>query len=181
MNYNKNSIHCPYCGTEMQLYYEQSVHSDCEYVAYRCPKCFTESPMKMVDYLEPVDKARNEAYISAITRWKEPNRMLTFAEINEINKEARRTRHQSKPLWIERRDSLDSEGYIKINNWGTICPSSEAEEKKPFPQIYTWILGHPQIGEVFYASRYNQDWRCWLREPTEKELKETLWGGQENV
>ena len=68
MSDKEQIVHCPYCGTEMQLYYEQSVHSNCEYIAYRCPKCFTKSPMKMVDYPEPVDKARNEAYISAIMR-----------------------------------------------------------------------------------------------------------------
>lgn len=148
------------------------------YIKFACVSCRAETPHGKG---KTAKDAKNAALVAATKQYEEPNRVLTFAEINEINKEARRTHHQSKPLWIERRDSFDNEGYIKIENWGIIRPSSEAEERKTFPQIYTWILGHPQIGEAFYASRYNQDWRCWLREPTEKELKETPWGGRENV
>lgn len=177
MSNNKKSIHCPYCGHEMIATLWGVNPKEC-YINFVCVSCRAETPHGKG---KTAKDAKNAALVAATKLHEEPNRILTFAEINEINKEIRRTHRQSKPLWIERRDSLDSEGYIKIKNWGIIRPSSEAEERKTFPQVYTWILGHPQIGEAFYASRYNQNWRCWLREPTEKELKETPWGGHENV
>lgn len=177
MNDNKKSIHCPYCGHEMIATLCGANPKAC-YIKFACDFCGTETPRGKGK--TSVD-AKHAALVAAMKFYEEPNRVLTFAEIDEINKEARRTHHQSKPLWIERRDSLDSEGYIKIKNWGIIRPSSEAEERKPFPQIYTWVLGHPEIGEAFYAFRYNTHWRCWLREPTEKELKETPWEDEKNV
>lgn len=176
MNNNKKSIRCPYCGHEMTAILCGANPEAC-YIKFACHFCRAETPHGKGK--TSVD-AKHAALVAATKQYEEPNRVLTFAEINEINKEARRTRHQSKPLWIEKRDPLNRKGY-EAQNWGVIRPSLEAEERKPFPQIYTWILGHPQIREAFYAFRYNQDWRCWLREPTENELKETPWGGQENV
>lgn len=176
MSNNKNSIRCPYCGHEMTAILCGVNPKEC-CINFICLSCGAETPHGKG---KTAKDAKNAALVEATKQHEEPNRVLTFAEINEINKEARRTRHQSKPLWIEKRDPLNRNGY-EAQNCGVIRPSSEAEERKPFPQIYTWILGHPQIGEAFYASRYNQDWRCWLREPTEKELKETPWGGHENV
>ena len=173
MSDNKKSIHCLYCGHEMITILCGANPEAC-YIKFACVSCRAETPHGKG---KTAKDARNAALVEATKQHEELNRMLIFAEIDEINKEARRTHHQSKPLWIERRDSFDNESYIKIKNWGIIRPSSEAEERKQFPQIYTWILGHPQIVEAFYASRYNQDWRCWLRELTEKELKETPWGG----
>lgn len=182
---------CPFCGVKMDFIDTNVSFNDCDVnwkqCWYRCPRCLIPSPMCAT---EP------DAYIAATKRKRESNHVLSISELLNIASKnfngllaldqedvvwLELRDHQSKPLWIERRDSLDSEGYIKIKNWGIIRPSSEAEERKPFPQIYTWVLGHPEIGEAFYAFRYNMHWRCWLREPTEKELKETPWEDEKNV
>ena len=136
MNDNKKSIHCLYCGHEMITILCGANPEAC-YIKFACVSCRAETPHGKG---KTAKDARNAALVEATKQYEELNRMLIFAEIDEINKEARRTHHQSKPLWIERRDSFDNESYIKIKNWGIIRPSSEAEERKQFPQIYTWIL-----------------------------------------
>lgn len=174
MNDNKKSMRCLYCGHEMIANLCGANAKEC-CINFICLSCGAETPHgKGKTSMD----AKNAAFVAATKRHEEPNRVLTFAEINKINKEARRTRHQSKPLWIEKRDPLDRKDY-EVQNWGVIRPSSEAEERKPFPQIYTWILGCPEIGEAFYAFRYNQYWRCWLCNPTDEERAATPWEGRE--
>ena len=149
MSDNEKSIHCPYCGHEMIATLWGVNPKEC-YINFVCVSCRAETPHGKG---KTAKDAKNAALVEATKQHEEPNRMLTFAEINEINKEARRTHHQSKPLWIERRDSFDNEGYIKIKNWGIIRPSSEAEERKTFPQKRFMRPDTIKIGVAGYENR----------------------------
>lgn len=146
MSDKEQIIHCPYCGTEMQLYYEQSCFSDCSYVAYRCPKCLIHSPMKEINYLEPGSKAHDEAYISAITRWKEPNHVLTIAEIKTYN----------GFVWCESiYGNTFTPGYVENQKLYVDSDVDKIEEEA--------------------IDSYGILWRCWLRKPSEKERESVCW------
>ena len=166
MSEKKPMPKCPYCGAEMQLYYEHSVHSD-EYVAYRCPKCLTHSPMKMIDYLEPSDKALSDAYIAAMTRWQEPNKVLTLEEVLEI---ARQNKDGYNHIcWIEKVDvrCISTPGFL-----GGYGIHSEIYVNFEFYEVVT------EYPDCVPAEEYGKTWRCWMGNPTAQEMAETPWEGE---
>lgn len=142
----------------MQLYYEQSVHSD-EYVAYRCPKCLTHSPMKMIDYLEPSDKALSDAYVAATKRWQEANRLLTLREACA-----------AEVCWTETpRASLEACRIV-------MREYTSFPEGKPVKAFDFYMTGET-VPWCYHPEEYGVSVRCWLRKPTPKEMASTPWEG----
>lgn len=116
---------------------------------FRCPKCHA---------VAPDNETEAEAYEAAMQRWQEPNRVLTLEEVRERYEEGT----SDSPLWID---------------------------FKQLPFLSRWYA--LQISDVFFATdtvecyltgqaeKYNFDWRCWLRKPTQEEMEGTPWeGGQ---
>lgn len=164
MSDKEQTVHCPYCGTEMQLYYKQSCFSDCEYVAYRCPKCLIHSPMKMIDYLEPGSKALSDAYIAAMTRYEEPNRVLTLDEVIEIARENQDG--YNRISWLEEVDvrRISTPGFL-----GGYGIHSEIYVNFDFYEVVT------EYPDCLPTEGYGKKWRLWMRNPTANEMRDTPW------
>lgn len=90
--------------------------------------------MKEINYLEPVNKAQDEAYISAITRWEEPNHVLTIAEIKTYN------------------------GFVWCESiYGNIFTPGYVENQK------LYVDSDVDKIEEEVIDSYGIVWRCWLR------------------
>lgn len=112
---------------------------------YICSKCRAISPAKGREL---------ESYTAAMQRWQEPNRVLTLDEVRERYEEGT----SDSPLWID---------------------------FKQLPFLSRWYA--LQISDVFFATdtveyyltgqaeKYNFDWRCWLRKPTQEEREAAPW------
>lgn len=155
---DKPTPRCPYCGEEMR---ESGSISHRWYI---CPYCLSAGPRKIIDVtgypneeLAVVD-ATQKAREAAMKHWQEPNRVLTLDEVRERYEEGT----SDSPLWID---------------------------FKQLPFLSRWYA--LQISDVFFATdtvecyltgqaeKYNFDWRCWLRKPTQEEMEGTPWeGGQ---
>lgn len=77
MSKYKNLPRCPWCGYMMRL--RKLNNNDTVYAAYyRCTNCNAPSPQVYAGSAEDVE---SKAYKAAVTRWQEPNRVLTLDEL----------------------------------------------------------------------------------------------------
>lgn len=152
MSEKKPMPKCPYCGWEMQHNFDYPMNY-CD-VRFYCKHCNAMSPSARgcQTNVKSVEEALEEAYEKAMRRYKEPNRVLTLAEL-EIS--------AGVTVWLEENDG-DYEPCArarKVTRW-------EHESHRMY------FDG----GRAWYADyTYGETWRCWVRKPTPEEMQETPW------
>lgn len=112
-----------------------------------CPKCSATSPSA---------GAAEEAYTAAMQRWQEPNDYLVRAEVLDRCKQGA----EARPLWVEfRRNDLQAR-WMVVDTQPT-------------------VFGTDTVKNYFAnkCEQYGILWRCWLRKPTQEEMKGTPWEG----
>lgn len=114
---------------------------------FLCPKCRAVAPDKDTEA---------EAYAAAMQRWREPNRVLTLEEVRERYEEGT----SDSPLWI------DFKQLPVLSRWYALQVSDVF--------FATDTVGYYLTGQ---AEKYNFDWRCWLRKPTQEERETVPWEG----
>lgn len=100
----------------------------------------------------PVGIDSESAFRVAMRRAEPKNRVLTLEEVA-----------QSEAMWYD--DRLRTRAQVVILGRGRCEPD------------FTKLVG--PWGYEFYRKNvfYNDFWRCWLRKPTEAEMRETPWEG----
>lgn len=133
--------------------------------APRCPYCGGEMKKRLLsDYktlcfwlcpkcsaTSPSAGAAEEAYTAAMQRWQEPNRMLTLDEIKEL-----------RAVWVEDISRGIAPAIVFPNdskNYSCVVADYDASDDN------VW----------FDNAEYGKHWRCWLRKPTQEEMKEVPW------
>lgn len=165
MSEKKQMPKCPYCGWKMQPHfdYPRMKYSD---VQFYCNSCGAMSPLARGYQCsaESSENALKEAYEKAMRRYEEPNRVLTLEEVLEIARQNEDGYNHvcwleeeiicliSIPGILEGRGSRDGV-YVNFD-------FNEILIKKP-----TFVK----------AEEYGKTWRCWMRNPTEQEMRDTPW------
>lgn len=163
MSEKKPMPKCPYCGAKMALQNNMSwlspedVKESTRYW-YCCGRasCWSISPSRHTAV---------EAYRAAMTRYEEPNRVLTLDEVfviacNDYNTE------QETAMYLECRE--DNEGYA-------IVTDVETDGSKILLE-FSGVGGGVKQNEKDYGSL----WRCWRRKPTKNERENTPWEESKN-
>lgn len=147
---------CPYCGTAMQCDSEEYITGG-GYAMYGCHKCRSTSPIK--EDGASLDKAVSDAYVAAMQRREEPNRVLFLAEVVE-NCNA----DEWEFVWLEEKKMP----YKHINQHCGIYADEKAK-------TITFCYPHTVSETRMPMSDYNREWRCWLYKPTMREAAKTPW------
>lgn len=173
MSEKKQMPKCPYCGAEMKIEKPIFAHEydyDASLVGAKagwctqatCTKCWSVAPF--VYGTETEKDAYEVVREKAMMRWQEPNRVLTLEEVLEIARQNEDGYNHvcwleeeiicliSIPGILEGRGSRDGV-YVNFD-------FNEILIKKP-----TFVK----------AEEYGKTWRCWMRNPTEQEMRDTSW------
>lgn len=98
------------------------------------------------------------AFRMAMRRAEPKNRVLTMEELKAYCEGGA----DAAPLWY------DSKDYSDVNRWMVIDLPKHAFGSAA--TVNCFVNGH------FFEPTYGEEWRCWLRKPTEAERRETPWG-----
>lgn len=137
---NKPLPRCPYCGTPMVG--EERIERA---YWYKCYKCGATAP---------TEETVQTAYISAMQRWQEPNRVLTLEEVREHCKQGA----DAAPLWVE------FSGFPSASHWMVVDIPDEV-----------FCTDTVRNFCMSYVNVYKKSWRCWLRKPTQEEMEAMPW------
>lgn len=111
-------------------------------------------------YCSAVLTADALAYIEQLENRAEPkNRVLTMEELKAYCEGGA----DAAPLWY------DSKDYSDVNRWMVIDLPKHAFGSAA--TVNCFVNGH------FFEPTYGEEWRCWLRKPTEAERRGTPWAG----
>lgn len=127
----------------------------CVYIMESGGNCDDYVKRKAADMLEKL-AAEKEAK-------KPKNRVLTLEELKAYCEGGA----DAAPLWY------DSKDYSDGNRWMVIDLPEHAFGSAA--TVNCFVNGH------FFEPTYGEEWRCWLRKPTEEELRRTPWGGEGHV
>lgn len=140
MTDHKTLPRCPYCGAPMVG--EERIERA---YWYKCYKCGATAP---------TEETVQTAYISAMQRWQEPNRVLTLEEVREHCKQGA----DAAPLWVE------FSGFPSASHWMVVDIPDEV-----------FCTDTVRNFCMSYVNVYKKSWRCWLRKPTQEEMATMLW------
>lgn len=162
MSEKKPMPKCPYCGAEMSLEDNEDVlfgvFSDEEKMYwYQCnaPSCGIHSP---------ANHTKAGAYKAAMKRYEEPNRVLTLDEVLEI---ARQNEDgYNHVCWLE-------EKIVYLISLPGILEGRASRDGVYVNFDFNEILIKKPV--FVKAEEYGKTWRCWLRNPTEQEMRDTPW------
>lgn len=118
-------------------------------LCYAC-ECGWDSPVG-VDF--------ESAFRMAMRRAEPKNRVLTLEELNAYCEGGA----DAAPLWYESKD------YSDVNRWMVIDLPKHVFGSAATVNCF--------INSHFFEPTYGEEWRCWLRKPTEEEMEETPWNG----
>lgn len=107
----------------------------------------------------PVGIDSESAFRMAMRRAEPKNRVLTMEELKAYCEGGA----DAAPLWY------DSKDYSDVNRWMVIDLPKHAFGSAA--TVNCFVNGH------FFEPTYGEEWRCWLRKPTEAERRETPWAG----
>jgi len=99
----------------------------------------------------------NAAYAAAMTRWVEPNRVLTLVEIEDAFERV-------EPVYLEFKGLG---GGLWVGNGNSIYGELEDADMARFIGAGCPIGG--------WDDEYAKLWRCWLRRPTDEEREAVPW------
>ena len=134
---------CPYCGTEMHRTHGlggglPEIYPDMIYWS-ECDNCGAESPKA---------HKRELADTAAMSRYHEPNRVLSLDDVKALDGE---------PVWCEDRDG--SGAWALVHNEEELCIDADYGDWEYY--CYGW------------ASKYG--WRAWTSKPTDEERANARW------
>ena len=147
---------CPYCGDRMELQIvPPELGKETYTVWYQCVVCDSTSPQLEIPADSTDSQIEAKARASVMRRIEPENRVLTLAEAQKKCQEDRITwyepfRYEAPivfPAYVAPIDPTD----VLVNIYA-IFASTEKE-----------------------VELYGKTWRCWLKKPTPKEMKVTLW------
>lgn len=116
---------------------------------YACTKCGWDSPIG-------IDS--ESAFRMAMHRIEPKNRVLTLEELKAHCEGGA----DAAPLWYEGKDRSN------INRWMVIdLPELAFGSTTTVKRL---------VNSQFFEPTYGEEWRCWLRKPTEAERREIPWG-----
>lgn len=165
MSDKEQAVHCPYCGAEMTLEDNEDVLfgiflDEEKMYWYQCNalSCGIHSP---------ANHTKAGAYRAAMTRWQEPNRVLTLDEVLEIVRQ--NADGYNHICWLEKVDvrCISTPGFL-----GGYGIHSEIYVNFDFYEVVT------EYPDCVPAEEYGKTWRCWMRNPTAQEMAETPWEGE---
>lgn len=155
---DKPTPRCPYCGEEMRE------NGSISHRWYMCPYCLSAGPRKIIDMtgypneeLAVVD-ATQKAREAAMKHWQEPNRVLTLEEIISKVSDA----SSGVPVWVEHINDTGQKLAWKLSGWQVVRDAERC------------VLIF-EIGYSVDTRNINKTWRCWLRKPTQEEMKAIPW------
>lgn len=148
---------CPGCGADMEL---MQMHLCNPAFYYACAKCGWDSPIGIDSEL---------AFRMAMRRTEPKNRVLTLEEV----KNAEMDTFHNVMHWLELKQPEDSE-----IRYGVLGASMFLFDEKIDDDLDV-IFTAAGMGEEcrMKQKEYCKYWRCWLRKPTEAEMRETPWAG----
>lgn len=150
MSDKEQAVHCPYCGTEMEM------HCDLRGYWYVCSNAECKG-------FSPYRKTQEEAYKAAMRRCEEPNRVLTLKEACE-----------AEVCWTETPQTSLPEACRIVMREYTSFP-----EGKPAKSFDFYETGET-VPWCCHPEEYGVLVRCWLRKPTTEEMANTPWGAKHN-
>lgn len=119
-----------------------------------CPYCESESEAGCMSALN-TDAL---AYIEQLESRAEPkNRVLTLEEVRAHCADGA----DAAPLWYDCKD------YSDVNRWMVIDLPKHVFGSAATVNCF--------VNSHFFGPTYGEEWRCWLRKPTEAERRETPW------
>lgn len=147
---------CPGCGADMEL---MQMHLCNPAFYYACAKCGWDSPIGIDSEL---------AFRMAMRRTEPKNRVLTLEEV----KNAEMDTFHNVMHWLELKQPEDSE-----IRYGVLGASMFLFDEKIDDDLDV-IFTAAGMGEEcrMKQKEYCKYWRCWLRKPTEAEMRGTPWG-----
>ena len=153
---------CPYCGGEMVYQFDSSLMTNKGKIIYRgyfcCPNCHSRAPVvSELSELETIEEVEDEAHLMAIERVEPKNHVLTLEELKAHCEGGA----DATPLWYEDKDNGDVSRWMVID-LPELAFGSTATVKR-------------LLNSKFFEPAYGENWRCWLRKPTEAERQGTLW------
>lgn len=147
---------CPGCGADMEL-----MHLCNAAFCYVCTKCGWDSPTG-------IDS--ESAFRMAMRRAEPKNRVLTLEEARNAEVDTFGTAMHWLELKIRPYRCED-----KVIKCAVLSVSIffEDESEDGVPDVMYSCTGEP---DAWLRQRdYGRSWRCWLRKPTQKEMKATPW------
>lgn len=151
---------CPYCGGDMVYQFDSSLINT-EKIIYRgyfcCPNCHSRAPVvSELSELATIEEVEDEAYLMATTRVEPKNRVLTLEEVKAHCEGGA----DAAPLWYDEKER-------NVSRWMVIdLPELAFGSTATVKRL---------IDKQFFVPTYGEKWRCWLRKPTDAEMRETLW------
>lgn len=173
-NEKKQAPRCPYCGATMHenLYAYKNGGGWCN---FECPNCGAMSPKK--ENSESCNKAELAAYFVAKKRYEEPNRVLTRKEVEDAYSKTKEPIcceimwcGTKKITWIT--DAVVP--YRELPRHMQYAIEDDEEEVDEVHGFYIMERQEPKWKE------YGKTWRCWMRNPTAQEMRDTPWKGESN-
>lgn len=149
---------CPYCGDRMEIHVlphttEQEFFS----AWYQCVTCESTSPRIEFPGDTANDKIKERLQDVSSRRVKPKNRVLTLEELEAYCEGGA----DAAPLWYEDKDRSNVSRWMVID-LPELAFGSTATVKR-------------LVNSQFFEPAYGENWRCWLRKPTEAERWETPW------
>lgn len=145
---------CPYCGDRMKIRVSLTTPDwGLLSAQYKCMTCESTSPRIEFSGGTPNEKIIERLQAVSLRRVEPKNRVLTLEELDAHCEGGA----DAAPLWVE----FDG----GTNGWVLIAPVRETR-KMDFVSKLLATMG----------ILYGKEWRCWLRKPTEAEMRETPWG-----
>ncbi len=164
MSEKKPMPKCPYCGWEMQYHFDYPMKY-CD-VQFYCKHCNAMSPSARgcKTSTESVEKTLEEAYEKAMRLYEEPNRVLTLDEVLEI---ARQNEDgYNHVCWLE-------EKIVYLISLPGILEGRASRDGVYVNFDFNEILIKKPV--FVKAEEYGKTWRCWMRNPTEQQMRDTPW------
>lgn len=148
---------CPYCGDRMKIRVSLTTPDwGLLSAQYKCMTCGSTSPR--IEF--PGDTANDEIIerLQAVSsRRAEPkNRVLTMEELKAYCEGGA----DATPLWYDEKER-------NVSRWMVI--------DLPELSFGSTATVKSLLNSQFFEPAYGENWRCWLRKPTEAERRETPW------
>lgn len=149
---------CPYCGDRMKIRVSL-ITPDWGLLSaqYKCMTCESTSPRIEFSGGTSNEKIIERLQAAAMRRAEPKNRVLTLEEVEAYCEGGA----DAAPLWYEDKDNGDVSRWMVID-LPELAFGSTATVKR-------------LLNSQFFEPAYGENWRCWLRKPTNEEMEETPW------
>ena len=149
---------CPYCGDRMKIRVSLTTPDwGLLSAQYKCMTCESTSPRIEFSGGTSNDEIIERLQAAAMRRAEPKNRVLTLEELKAYCTEGA----DAAPLWYEDKERSNVSRWMVID-LPELAFGSTATVKR-------------LVNSQFFEPAYGENWRCWLRKPTEEEMEGTQW------